>query len=87
MIAPAITAAQVAAEQKKAQEAILAKVKTELETQLNQNLSKIEDEVNKIREKQSTLAQTIDSAKRAEHEREIALSMQRPAQMLDELKS
>jgi len=43
--------------------------------------------VHRIREKQTTLASTIDTAKRAEHERELALSMQRPAQMLDELKT
>jgi len=50
-------------------------VKTELETQLNQNLSKIEAEVSKIKEKQKSLATTLDSTKRAEHERELAISM------------
>lgn len=50
-------------------------------------MNKIENEVNKIRDKQSSLATTIDISKKIDQEREIALSLQKPAQMLDELKS
>lgn len=66
---------------------MLFKVKSELESQLSANLNKIENEVNKIRDKQSSLATTIDISKKIDQEREIALSLQKPAQMLDELKS
>ena len=54
---------------------------------MNANLIKVQNEVAKIKDKQTTLSTTFDSAKKTDYERELAQSLQKPAQMLDELKS
>ena len=65
-------------------EHLFTKIREELNTQLSENLKKINSEISDIRSKQSMLS-TMESRK-TEEQRQLAESIERPAQMLDQMK-
>jgi len=66
-------------------ELLFTKIRSELQTQLSENLKKINTEISDIRSKQSLMS-TMDSRK-TEEQKMLAESIQKPAQMLEEMKS
>ena len=62
-------------------ETLFTKIREELNMQLSENLKKINSEISDIRSKQSMLS-TMESRK-TEEQRQLAESIERPAQMLD----
>ena len=73
------------------QEELFEKIKTELFGSFNQNFSKIEKDLSEFKEKVNSqkIEEMIESNQRKnqEEQRKIHEDLQRPAQMLDELKS
>ena len=65
-------------------ETLFTKIREELNMQLSENLKKINSEISDIRSKQSMLS-TMESRK-TEEQRQLAESIERPAQMLDQMK-
>ena len=65
-------------------EHLFTKIREELNMQLSENLKKINSEISDIRSKQSMLS-TMESRK-TEEQRQLAESIERPAQMLDQMK-
>ena len=63
---------------------MFTKIRGELNAQLSENLKKINSEISDIRSKQSMLS-TMESRK-TEEQRQLAESMQKPAEMLDQMK-
>ena len=64
---------------------LFTKIRQELTAQLSDNLKKVNDEINEIRSKQSMLS-TMESRK-AEEQKAFTESMQKPAEMLEKMKS
>ena len=64
---------------------LFTKIREELNSQLSENLKKINTEITDIKSKQSTLS-TMES-KKSEEQKQLVESMQRPAEMLDQMKS
>ena len=65
-------------------ENLFTKIREELNMQLSENLKKINSEISDIRSKQSMLS-TMESRK-TDEQRQLAESIERPAQMLDQMK-
>ena len=65
-------------------EMLFTKIREELSAQLSSNLNKINTEISDIKTKQSMMS-TMETRK-AEEQRQLAESIQKPAEMLDEMK-
>ena len=65
-------------------ENLFTNIREELNMQLSENLKKINSEISDIRSKQSMLS-TMESRK-TDEQRQLAESIERPAQMLDQMK-
>lgn len=65
-------------------EVLFGKIRHELTAQLSENLNKINAEISDIRHKQSMMS-TMESRK-IEEQRQFADSLNRPAEMLEEMK-
>ena len=64
---------------------LFTKIREELNSQLSDNLKKINGEINEIKSKQSMLS-TMES-KNTQEQRQLVESMNKPAEMLDQMKS
>lgn len=70
------------------QEALFAKVKLEMEGQLQQNLSKIETEIGSIKTKQTSLMTTMDKTQVLETQQaQLQKDLEKPNRMLDEMRN